>query len=131
MHASMGAIQLQRLSELRAHRVMIAVQFLAQLPSRSVERLIAHQDVGLGDILRLPLEVELDSTKALFDRFAEFGISARHGVDQLAHRQLGLPDDAFRNALRAFRSTVSLPFYPALTENEVESLVSAIGAVLT
>ena len=63
-------------------------------------------------------------------RFAAYGVSIRKGVDQLAHRAKGLHDAPFPNALRAYNHTVSVPFYPALTDDEVEAVGAALSELL-
>lgn len=56
------------------------------------------------------------------------GVTVRRGVDELLHRIYGLPDAGFTNAVRHFRETVSLPIYPALTDDELERCLSACSA---
>lgn len=46
------------------------------------------------------------------------GVCVRRGVDELLHRQLGLSDDLFPVAVRNYSKTISIPFYPSLTDEE-------------
>ena len=57
--------------------------------------------------------------------FAEKGIRVSNGVDELLHRLARLPDDKFQTAVSLFDTTVSLPIYPALTDDEQDRCVEA------
>lgn len=62
---------------------------------------------------------------------SKLGICVRRGVDQLLHQSMGLDDRYFPQALNLFESTVSVPFYPALTDQEVERVTAAFSAIST
>lgn len=62
-------------------------------------------------------------------RALESGFHVRRGVDQLLHRLCGMPDDAFPSAVRCFDETVSIPFYPALTDEEVSFICDGLAKV--
>lgn len=61
--------------------------------------------------------------------FSLYGIQARRGVDTLLHREMGLSDGLFPNAITLFRQNVSLPFYPALEEVEIERVCDALSNI--
>lgn len=130
MQAAIGIEQLRRLGEFRARRRSIANSYLSRAPTASIASLLACADVDPGDMLRLPFDTGGRDLRRLFESFAQRGITARHGVDQLAHRLLGLDDKTFTNAVRAFENTLSLPFYPALADRDVERVAGAIEEVL-
>jgi dTDP-4-amino-4,6-dideoxygalactose transaminase len=79
-------------------------------------------------MFRLPFQAQGKSVTATFDCFARRGIAARHRVGQVVHREEGYPDGQFPRAIQALQSTVLLPFYPALSEAEVNTVVAAIRA---
>ncbi len=53
-------------------------------------------------------------------------INVRRGVDQLLHRQLGFSDDKFPNAILAYEQTLSIPFYPALSNKQSDKVLNAL-----
>ena len=66
---------------------------------------------------------------SLSRRFAERGVVVRHGVDELLHRSSGESDGNFPNAVASFANTVSIPIYPALTDDEVGTVIDAVKAI--
>ncbi len=54
------------------------------------------------------------------------GVAVRKGVDALLHRQLGLSDAPYPNAVKRFRTTASLPIYPALSPEQIPTILEAI-----
>lgn len=62
----------------------------------------------------------------------QFGVSnvcVRRGVDSLLHREMSLPDEQFKNAVSLYNRTVSVPFYPALTESEIGRVCDALSSI--
>jgi perosamine synthetase len=125
LQAAIGLAQLARLDQFAHRRSSLADRFFAAGPDASWERLRQNCDSPWGTMFRLPFEsaMPFDELQA---RFASRGVALRHGVDHLAHRAAGLPDDAFPNSVRAFLNTVSAPFYPALSEAEVDQIVTLL-----
>lgn len=64
--------------------------------------------------------------QAMLDR----GVHVRRGVDELLHRRLGLDDSAFGTACRLYSETVSIPFHPSLTDEEIETVLRSLKEVL-
>jgi UDP-4-amino-4-deoxy-L-arabinose-oxoglutarate aminotransferase len=62
--------------------------------------------------------------------FAADGIRISNGVDALVHRSYTLPDAGFDTSVALFDSTVSLPLYPALTDEEHRRCVDAAIRIL-
>jgi UDP-4-amino-4-deoxy-L-arabinose-oxoglutarate aminotransferase len=73
---------------------------------------------------RFPLKVT-GGVDAYQHRFARRNIAVRRGVDKLLHRLRGEPDDNFKVAVMLFETTISLPIYPALTDEEHARCVQA------
>ena len=63
--------------------------------------------------------------------FEDRGILVRRGVDRLLHRLAGLADEGFPTATRLFDTTLSLPIYPALTDEELTRCISAACEVFS
>jgi UDP-4-amino-4-deoxy-L-arabinose-oxoglutarate aminotransferase len=57
--------------------------------------------------------------------FAKKGVQVRRGVDALLHRNLGGSDSDFANACDRFEKTISLPLYPALRDEEADTVLAA------
>jgi perosamine synthetase len=128
LQAALGLSQLRRLGAMLARRGEIAARYfgaLAGLPVRLPDEI---RERSL--FFRFPLRVQGD-----FDRlrraFLEHGVHVRRGVDALLHRELGLSDGDYPIACRLFAETLSLPLYPALTDEEVERVIAACRAVFT
>lgn len=62
--------------------------------------------------------------------FLARGVHVRAGVDRLNHRLLGLPDRDFPVSAALLETTISLPCYPAMTDDEHERCVLAALEVL-
>jgi UDP-4-amino-4-deoxy-L-arabinose-oxoglutarate aminotransferase len=59
------------------------------------------------------------------------GVQARRGVDDLLHRQFGLGDCDFPYAFNIFSKTISLPFYPSLSQDEQSQVIRAMQEVFS
>jgi dTDP-4-amino-4,6-dideoxygalactose transaminase len=123
VQAAVGLQQLARLPSMSDRRERIANRYLDVLPRKLTRRLRRHADVALGDLFRLPLDICGQPVEPFMDSFAERGVMARRGVDQLAHRLIGLDEAQFPNSLRAYRQTLSLPFHASLSDHETAAVV--------
>lgn len=123
--AAMGQVQLSRAHLFRHRRAEIASDYLAAAGTRA-DRLHASFDAHHGDLLRLPLQSMRLRHDEVIAHFAAGGVTARRGVDQLAHRSVGQPDRHFPNAIARFEQTFSLPFYPALSERDQETIADLL-----
>lgn len=126
MQAALGRVQLRKLMVFRSRRSELARLFGATGWTGGM--LASLGDNELGDLFRFPARLGVgfeDMAKAFSDR----GILVRRGVDSLAHRSYGLADSQFPMAVRAFQETVSIPFYPALTDSEAETIAKALESL--
>lgn len=126
MQAGIGRAQLQRLGQMERRRHRLAELFDARTARN--DRLRTQLDVQAGQLFRYPLEYAEGYDDVAGD-FAAHGVTVRRGVDGLAHRGEGYADDAYPNALRAFRNTVSPPFYPALSDDDAQIVARALEAI--
>jgi len=62
-------------------------------------------------------------------QFGNSSICVRRGVDTLLHREMNLPDEQFQNSVSLYNRTVSVPFYPALTEPEIDRVCNALSSM--
>jgi dTDP-4-amino-4,6-dideoxygalactose transaminase len=124
LQAALGRVQLGRLDDFLARRAAIADTYrkaLADapvllppgLPGRIYHRFVVRVPGGL--------ETPLDA-------FARRGIGCRRPVHTPLHRLLGR--EGFPGAEEAWRTSLSLPCAPALTEAEVARVAEAARAIL-
>jgi perosamine synthetase len=126
--AALGLSQLARYAESLERRKLIATRYIA-----SIEPLLplgfSEYPFERSMFFRFPLRLRggLMRFKPLF---AARHIRVTNGVDLLLHRLRGLPDAGYPNSVRLFETTVSLPIYPALREEEVDRCIAAAGEIL-
>lgn len=124
LQAVLGLSQLARYDEMLNRRRAIAQKYFSRLPSRLTARL---SEVKEGSIFfRFPLTVSGDF-EALRKDCEEKGFAVRKGVDALIHRKFGSADKDFPNASGLFETTLSLPIYPALMEEDVDLILEMAG----
>ncbi len=121
--SALGLSQLSRYAEsLKRRKELVHAYF------RSLSAVIPESLPQVSDDrtmwYRLPLRLSggIDVWRR---HFAERGIHVRMGVDRLLHRSLDLHDDSYPAAVRHFQETVSLPLYPALTDEEHARVLDA------
>jgi len=124
LQAAVGRVQLSRLTEFLARRTAIAAAYRRALadapvalppevPGRIYYRFVVRVPGGAG---------------AALEAFARQGIACRRPVHTPLHRLLGR--DGFPGAEEAWRTSLSLPCSPALTDGEVSRVAEAARAVL-
>jgi UDP-4-amino-4-deoxy-L-arabinose-oxoglutarate aminotransferase len=127
MQAVLGLRQLARYDQMLARRRAIADRYFAELPAACTETLRRYRSESM--FFRFPLSVRRPFAP-LQAELAAIGVQVRKGVDALLHRQVGLDDARFPNAVERFNRTVSVPLYPALADAEVESVIAACRGAL-
>ena len=126
--AALGLSQLARYHEALERRRTLALQYRAALKP-VIPTAFVHESFDNGMLFRLPLKVS-GGLDAYQDAFARMSIHVRRGVDQLLHRARGTPDAGFETAVDHFDTTLSLPLYPALTDEEHAACVRAAVEIL-
>jgi UDP-4-amino-4-deoxy-L-arabinose-oxoglutarate aminotransferase len=58
------------------------------------------------------------------------GIQVRNGVDALLHRMVGLPDSTYPVSCDLLEHTISLPFYPALSDSDATRVIKGFTGLL-
>lgn len=125
--AALGLAQLSRYSSFLVRRREIGARYLAAL-SRAPMLLRPAWHLADGMLFRFPLRLP-GGLERWSGFFARHGVAVRRGVDELLHRSLGLPDDAFPEATHAFDTTVSVPLHPSMSAEEIQRCVGALSAL--
>ena len=124
MQAALGLSQLSRYSEFKQRRVEIRNRYIHALNGCKG---IHIPESTLPFTYRFVVTLtDGQSFEEVQQAFAREGVAVRKGVDQMLHRKMGLADEDFPNACRLFDTTVSLPYYPAMTDEEVTQVISAV-----
>lgn len=127
LQAALGLSQLARYGAFLDRRLAIARRYLEALATLPVGLPVRGADEAL--FFRFPVRVAGD-VDALIPRFEATGVQVRRGVDALLHRPLGMDAGRFAGAERLFATTLSLPLYPALSDDEAAAVVAACRTIL-
>lgn len=123
LQATLVAAQLARIDLILERRKAIADRYfeeLANLPSMVLPTSIRSRSV----FFRFPLQVRAGPDLAgIMDRFAANGVAVRRPVETMLHH-VRSGSRQFPVAQSLFESTISLPIYPALTDDEVDRVIS-------
>ncbi len=122
MQAALGLSQLSRYQDFITRRRVLKSKYTEALESiKNIE--LVNKDVDF--LFRFPLRTRYSLDKVQ-SGMQEHLINVRRGVDQLLHRQLGISDDKFPNAILAYEQTVSIPFYPALSNKQSDKVLDVL-----
>ncbi len=127
--SSLGLSQLSRYNEALDRRRSIASYYrevLEKVVPHAFSASIFKKSMFFRFPLRVPGGLELYQA-----RFEEKGINIRRGVDKLLHRLLNIADDKYPTSVMLFNSTISLPIYPALTEEEISYCANLAADILS
>jgi len=125
MAAALARSQLVRLDAFIARRRGLAARYRARLAGVRV-RLPA--DAGRRHVYhRFVLGIDEDPV-AVAQALGARGVAARRPVFRPAHRARGL--EGFPEAERLWAESLSIPCYPALSDDEAERVAGAVAAVL-
>ena len=115
LQASLGISQIMRMHEFQKKQRKLEMIYL--------ETLNDIKNVKIMDPLtpfRSRFAALVPDVETIQSKFATRGIKLKRGVDALLHRTNGLRDDNFPTAVKLYGSVISIPFYPALSEQEIE-----------
>lgn len=126
MEAALGMRQLSHYDRFLARRGEIAGRYFKELPHRFTVRFAEVAD--RTNFFRFPV-----THGGGYEKIAGYchsrGVGVRRGVDALLHREYGLPDAAFPVAVEMFGMTASLPLYPAMTDEEIQTVCEVMNEV--
>src|SRR5262245_4468864 len=125
---ALGLSQLARYERALARRRLIADRYRTILAALAPECL-PESTFANTMFFRFPVRLP-GGTEAHAASFAARGVVVRKGVDRLLHRTLGLADAEFPVSVSLFETTVSLPIYPALSDEELSRCLEAAQGVL-
>jgi perosamine synthetase len=126
LQAALGLSQLARYDQMLARRRDIASRYLKELPEHLTHRVSKVRDRSIFYRFPLCMDGDYDSIAA---RFAERGVTVGRAVALMLHRLTGRSDDDFPNTVTLFNSTVSIPIYPAMSDEDVGKVIDAVKSV--
>ncbi len=131
IHAAIGLAQLPKLEDFNRRRIANAAYLSERLPAHRVQvptvrpgtRHVFHQYT-----VRVLAPLDRDELR---DRLASAGVGSEVYYPVPVHKQqvyaeLGYGDQSFPQAERAAREVLSLPVHPALTQDELDAIASAV-----
>ncbi|MCU0559801.1 MAG: DegT/DnrJ/EryC1/StrS family aminotransferase [Desulfobacterales bacterium] len=124
IQAAVGRVQLRRLSEFIRRRCAIAERFRAALQGLPLG--LPRPEPG-RIYFRFVVDAAADAA-ALLRQARGRGIGCERPVHTPLHRLLGI--EGFPMADAAWRRAVSLPIYPALTDEEAERIIAVVTGLL-
>jgi len=129
LSAALGLSQLARYHETLDRRRALAQKYRSALEPilrDGFRRPAYQQSMHFRFPVKVPSGLDMCQT-----RFLQRGIHVRRGVDKLLHRFRGEPDRNFKMATLLFDTTVSLPIYPAMTDEEHAVCLSAATEIFS
>jgi perosamine synthetase len=124
LQASLGISQIKRYEQFIVRRNILKNNYLTELKDISSLEFSPYK----GCLFRFPIKTNLPFND-LQSKMLKRRVSIRRGVDQLLHRELGLSDAKYPNAVNTFNKTISIPFYPALSEVECDEVIDVVRAL--
>lgn len=122
LQAALGLSQLARYDQFLDRRQRIAGDYF-RMPEDGCFGL-PHAIQAKSIFFRFPLRWAGDFG-TIRRRFADRGVQVRKGIDTLLHRTMGLDRGLFPTAEKLYAETVSIPIYPALSDDERDRVVAA------
>lgn len=128
LQAAIGLAQLERFASFLERRMFLAEEYRTALSGTSlIQPLVppGHTHTYYRFVVRLPeLVSKADGLHDVIGRFAARGIQCRKPVFRTLHRYLEL--DGFPAAEEAERTALSIPLFPALTDEDVAQILLAL-----
>ncbi|MEE9292170.1 MAG: DegT/DnrJ/EryC1/StrS family aminotransferase, partial [Acidobacteriota bacterium] len=126
LHAAIAGVQVGRLREFRTRRDVIAARYDEAFQSSRLERVTALPSTRP---IVYRYIVRTSDAMSLIARLEERGITARRPVFSPLHRMVAA-SGTFPGTEEAHRELVSLPIYPALGDDEVETIIEEVRECL-
>jgi perosamine synthetase len=117
--AALGLSQLARYSQALQRRQALALKYRSALEHVLPDSFGDEASAAYAQSMFYRFTISVAGGLEVYkDLFSQRHIVVRRGIDRLLHRCAGLPDRDFQMAVTLFSTTVSLPIYPALTDEE-------------
>lgn len=126
LEAALGLSQLSRYHKMLSRRDQIAAAYLSEFPQHLTYRVGQVQSHSVFYRFPVCMPGEFNSIR---HQFAERGIIVARAVSELLHRLTGQSDGDFANAVELFNDTVSIPIYPAMTDDDVNKVIDTVRAL--
>lgn len=129
LQAALAKSQLDRIDVMLARRKSIADRYFAELGTlRSLRLPVSFRDRSI--FFRYPVVIrETTNLDNLIARFHKEGVAVRRPVDMMLHQLRG-SSRCFPVAERLFAMTLSLPLYPAMSDQDVEKVIAVARGLL-
>ncbi len=136
IQAAVGVAQMAKLDRLLAERRRLALRY-SELLAGIGEVILPTDDPGhtyQSYVIRLAAN-DREKRNAIMERLAELKIQTRpgtHAVHRLGYyvNKYGLKPEQFPNACRAEDTTITLPIFPGMTDDQLKFVVDNIRANL-
>lgn len=119
--SALGISQLRKLPRFSSRRRELAQHYTKELSGLS--GLLCPTAKESNIFFRYLVAIERGDPIFIIKKFSDFGIEAGRGVYPPLHRFLKEPNDWYPCAERAVNTLISIPLYPALTNNEVDYIL--------
>jgi UDP-4-amino-4-deoxy-L-arabinose-oxoglutarate aminotransferase len=126
LQAALGLSQLSRYDQMLSRRKQIASRYLNELPKHVIHKVSAVASHSMFYRFPLCMNGDFDSISR---NFAQHGINVGRAVSELLHRHVGQTDEDFPNAVESFNTTVSIPIYPVMSDDDVGKVIDAVKAI--
>lgn len=117
----LGLSQLSRYNYFLEKRKFISEKYFNVLGKYNQIKLVNHE---VDFLFRFPIKFS-KGFEFIQKKFIDKRIHVRRGVDNLLHRLIHLNDKLFPNSTENYLNTVSIPFYPALIEEEQDYILKS------
>ncbi|MFL2983119.1 MAG: DegT/DnrJ/EryC1/StrS family aminotransferase [Candidatus Neomarinimicrobiota bacterium] len=126
LQAALGISQFNRYNKFLKRRRLIKNIFINELQNHiPLKTIIVDADY----LFRFPLFLKGYDRNKIMDTLANKNIIARLGVDQTIHSKLGLDNSGFPNTVSAINNTLSIPFYPALSDIDISRIIEELKKI--
>ena len=127
--SALGSAQLAKLDGFLARRQALAEQYDTLLREKCPGLLAQPGGLSQHGPGLFRYWVLVSHREACIQHLAKFGIEAKSPVYKPLHRYLGESDRLFPNASWLQESVLSLPYYPALRDQDLEQVVERLAEV--
>jgi len=134
IQAALGISQMRRLDQLVARRNEIAAAYREAFADLPVRCQTVPADV-LSSYHLFVIELERHDRAAIYDRLRQRGVgSAVHYIPvhlQPYYRELGFAPGDFPNAEAYYARAITLPLYPSMSDDDVQTVITALTELVT